>query len=261
MTACLAAGPDACASHDTAAVLLALGAGVVHAEPIHVTVGRGGSTRGRLPTGVQVHRSRPLTALDRAIVNGIPVTRPARILVDLAGCLRTEALAEVVDDTLVRHKTVTAASVLSVLERVQPRAGGPRLRAVLTPWMSGPQPQSPAEMRLLRQLVAAGLPMPKRQYEIFDKTGRFVARADLAYPEARIAIEYLGARHHGPRATPADERRRNRIIDADWLPISATADIQRDGLPLLVQTLARALSQRSPSPVRLRPATRRRSAS
>ena len=55
------------------------------------------------------------------------------------------------------------------------------------------------EVRLERILVSAGLPRPRRQYEVRHE-GKLVARADLAYPGYQIAIEYEGVRWHTGRA-------------------------------------------------------------
>ena len=49
---------------------------------------------------------------------------------------------------------------------------------------------------LARYLVADGLPTPVHQHVVRDKTGRFVARVDLAYPEAGLIVEYESAAHH-----------------------------------------------------------------
>ncbi len=56
-------------------------------EPIHITIqGDACDPRSQMaaPPGVVIHRSPPLHPDDLAVVNGIPVTSPARTLVDLA---------------------------------------------------------------------------------------------------------------------------------------------------------------------------------
>jgi very-short-patch-repair endonuclease len=70
------------------------------------------------------------------------------------------------------------------------------------------------ETRLRLTLVLGGLPRPVTQHRIYDHTGRFVARVDLAYPELRIAIEYDGENHKERWAE--DMVRQNRIIGAGW---------------------------------------------
>ncbi len=65
-------------------------------EPIHVTIaGCPGDPRvQRDPEGVVVHRVPALHPDDRTTVNGIPVTTPARTLIDLAEVLGETELRE-----------------------------------------------------------------------------------------------------------------------------------------------------------------------
>jgi hypothetical protein len=56
-------------------------------EPIHITIpGRADDPRDLppAPPGVIIHRTPPLHPDDVTVVNGLPVTTPARTLVDLA---------------------------------------------------------------------------------------------------------------------------------------------------------------------------------
>jgi hypothetical protein len=166
----------------------------------------------------------------------------------MAGYLAAPALDDLVDDVLWRYGTVQPRTVLDTLCRVQPRSGGTRLRAALDPWLSGPRPGSPPEMQLLRRLVEAGLPTPHRQFMIFHpQTHKFVARPDLAYPDARLAVEYDGARTHGPRHRPTDARRDQRIAAAGWLALYAhTEDAARASCGAFVQRVQEELIRRAP---------------
>jgi hypothetical protein len=241
LTACLSAGDEAVASHATAAILLSLAPNVVKPEPIQISVPRASSRRIPVPAGVVVHRPRSLLPRDRAVVGGIPVTKPGRTIVDLAACLPAMGLNEVVDEAFFRYPTLSAAALARRHAAGTKAQKAQKLKAALAPWMEGAAPGSPAEMRLFRRLVESGLPAPVRQHEIFDAAGAFVARADLAYPEAKIAIEYLGERHHGPRRTAADEVRRNAMIDVDWLPMHTTAEDEEDRF---IRQVARQLRAR-----------------
>ena len=74
------------------------------------------------------------------------------------------------------------------------------------------------ETLMLEVLRRHGLPAPVPQYEVWDQ-GRFVARVDAAYPEARLAIEYQSYQEHvGPeplvRAQPADSTASERTAGA-----------------------------------------------
>ena len=90
--------------------------------------------------------------------------------------------------------------------------------------------ESEASTLLLRLLADHGLPAPVPQYEIRDRDGRLVARADFAYPDLKIAIEYDSYRHHlGKEALVRDSGRRNAVVALGWLPITATANDLRSG--------------------------------
>ncbi len=75
-----------------------------------------------------------------------------------------------------------------------------------------------------------GLPLPVPQYAIFHNR-RFVARADFAYVEARVAVEYESYEQHtGKLALERDSARRNQMLVIGWLPLSATqADLRTGG--------------------------------
>ncbi len=71
---------------------------------------------------------------------------------------------------------------------------------------------------------------PVAQYRVHDRYG-FVARVDLAYPEARLAIEYDGLWHAERRAFLDDRRRLNRLDAAGWLVVHVTVeDLRRPDL-------------------------------
>ena len=76
--------------------------------------------------------------------------------------------------------------------------------------------ESPLEQRLRRLLIKNGLPVPATQHEVRDR-GKLVARVDLAYPLARLAIEADGYRYHTGRAAwQRDLVRRNALSLLGW---------------------------------------------
>jgi len=89
--------------------------------------------------------------------------------------------------------------------------------------------QSPMETRLRWLLIQAGLPRPQVQVDVHDTSGRFLGRADLYYPQARLIIEFDGANHRD-RMTE-DLRRQNAILSAGYQLLRFTsADLyQRPG--------------------------------
>src|SRR5438270_2923593 len=117
LAACLLAGPGAVVSHRSAAVVW----GVSGFRPARVEIPAppGASARSTL---ARVHRS-VVTGVRR---DGVPVTQPARTIVDLAGVVGGEALEEAVDDVLCRR-----LCRLDELAAPPGRRGSAALRAVL----------------------------------------------------------------------------------------------------------------------------------
>ncbi len=199
LAACLVAGPGAVVSHRSAAVLW----GISGFRPgrLEMTVPVGRSNRNAL---ARVHRS-TVKGVRR---DGVPVTTVARTVADLSAVVGADVLEEAVDDVLCRR--------LVSLDELRRRAGSKALRAVLEAWNGDALPAGVAEMRVVRELLAAGLPQPVRQHEI-RVAGELAARVDLAYPDQRLAIELDGFRWHAGRGPfRSDRRRRNRIEAAGW---------------------------------------------
>ena len=211
LAACLLAGPGAVVSHRSAAVLWRVSG--FRPGRVDITVPAGRSSRNAL---ARVHRSHHMEGTMR---DGVPVTRPARMLTDLAGVVGGDVLEEAVDDVLCRR-----LCRLDQLSAPAGRRGARALRAVLEAWNGDALPAGVAEMRVVRALLAAGLPDPVRQYEIFHE-GVFVARADLAYPDVRLAMELDVFRWHAGRGPfRSDRLRRNRIEAAGWRLLEAAPE-------------------------------------
>lgn len=81
--------------------------------------------------------------------------------------------------------------------------------------------ESPMETRLRWLLIQSGLPKPQVQPNLHDANGRFVGRADLYYPQARVVIEYDGANHR--ERLVEDDRRQNSIVNSGHRVLRFTA--------------------------------------
>ena len=125
MAAVLALGGDAVLSHATAAGawdLRRLGSGA-----IHVTVP---STAGRKRRrGIRLHRSRTLRPTDTTTHRGIPITTPARTIIDLARTLEGRPLEHALD-------LADQRSLIDFAELHQ-RPIPPSLQAVLSLYTAG----------------------------------------------------------------------------------------------------------------------------
>jgi very-short-patch-repair endonuclease len=188
----LAAGPEAVVSHRTAAALFGLRR--VTCSSVEVTVWGRRAPKGR---GLVGHRSDLLLPGDRTKVGIVPVTTPARTLLDLALVLEPPRLEGALDDVLVRH-----LASLANLERLLGRFDGlrrPGVRALaelVEERRRGKRPsQTGLEDELLEVFRAYGLPTPERQFQIQLPNGG-TAIFDAAYPDLLLGFEADGDRWH-----------------------------------------------------------------
>jgi very-short-patch-repair endonuclease len=141
------------------------------------------------------------------ISKGLAGTSIVRTLRDLA--LRLPRV-----ETLVAIDAALCAGLIDRSTITAPR----RLRTVA---VHAEPAESPMETRLRWLLIKAGLPKPEVQTELRDSDGRFIGRADLYYPTARLVIEYDGANHRDRLVE--DNRRQNALISAGYKVLRFTA--------------------------------------
>jgi very-short-patch-repair endonuclease len=156
-----------------------------------------GPTERRIP-GIITHRSRKP---EGTIWRGIPVTTPARTLVDLSSVLAVEALARACHEASIKHGT-TPNEVEAALARRSNARGAAELRRVLR----GDErvSLSALERRFLALLQEAGLPLPVTNR---PAGGRYV---DCRWVERRLTVELDGYRYHSSRYAWEQDRRRER---------------------------------------------------
>ena len=216
----LGAGTGAVASHHTAAALWRL-AGFRPHEVIDVTTARG--RRPRHPSG-RLHRSLHLPPDHLGAMAGIPVTRPARTLVDLAGVIPPGRAERVIDNALNMGLVTTRDLNAVTAELTRPgRPGIALMRRLLDERGSGyVAPASELEARYLALTRAAGLPDPVRQHDVGDEQD-WMGRSDYAYPPVRVLVELDSRRHHLAKLDfEADRARDNTRVAAGWRPLRFT---------------------------------------
>ena len=98
--------------------------------------------------------------------------------------------------------------------------------------------ESPMETRLRWMLLDSGLPRPQVQAELRNDDGRFLGRADLYYPSARLVIEYDGANHRDRLVE--DNRRQNALLGAGFKLLRFTAADRPEAITTLVRRALRA---------------------
>ena len=89
--------------------------------------------------------------------------------------------------------------------------------------MGDPRAESPMESVLRWLLHDAGLPAPDLQYVVRDGAGDFLGRADLAWPEQRVLVEFDGDVHRDRDVFVNDLRRQNRLVAAGWTVLRFTS--------------------------------------
>jgi hypothetical protein len=100
--------------------------------------------------------------------------------------------------------------------------------------------ESPRESVLRLIIVLSGLPEPECNLNIFDPSGQFLARADLAYPQFKLMLEYQGDQHRTDRAQwRRDIRRVGSVEDNGWQVLQFTDDDLRDPTALVARIVRR----------------------
>ena len=110
--------------------------------------------------------------------------------------------------------------------------------------LADPRAGSLPESRMRVHLALDGL-HPEVQYRVYHR-GRLVGRADLAFPERRLAVEYDGVWHGALLQVGPDRDRLNRLHAAGWDVVFITAQHLREPRRL-VCTVRVALEARQAS--------------
>jgi Transcriptional regulator, AbiEi antitoxin len=154
MAAVLAGGPGAVLSHASAAALWEIRGGSPRRTDITTRLG------GREREGLRVHRSRCLTPDEVTTRHGIPVTAPARTVLDLAATLNRDQLKRLLDQVELRELTDYPA--LDALARARAgHRGAARLRRALATYEAGSDRTKSGLERLFRTICQHhGLPQP-----------------------------------------------------------------------------------------------------
>ena len=210
--AVLAVGKDAVLSHVSAAALWRLidGARLPRHRPVDVTTSR---CLGQRP-GIRVHRSTTPLRSDRTRLFGIPITKPARTLVDITALVEPQVL----------RRAVREAEVLRLADTTRlpfaGRHGAPRLRELTG---AGPvRTRSELKDRTLALLLRHGFPGLRTSARVTTAERRY--EVDFLFPDARVVIEADGERYHGNRLACEDDAEKQaaleaagyRVVRVDW---------------------------------------------
>ena len=168
---------------------------------------------------------RDLRPEDTCMIGGVRATTPLRTAMDL-GCRLSRRSALAALDAFMRMYGVTRDDMYRLLPRYRRRRGVVQLRQLIP--LADPRSESTGESWTRCAIHDAGLPAPELQHWIVVD-GRPVYRLDLAYPHARVAVEYDGREfHEGEAAELSDKMRRKWLRDHGWTVIVVDKDSFKD---------------------------------
>ncbi len=186
---------------------------------------------------VVVHRILHLAEF-RTTTNGLPVTTPARTLVDLAEHIHPRQL-EIALDRALNQSIVTLNEISHCLTFLAEtgRARASALRRLLSARTTTDEgAESFLERKILRWIRDAKLPHPVAQHWV--DVGPHHYRLDFAYPHWKLAVEVDGPHHLLPSNAASDHERDARLSTDGWLVLrvghTGTAD---SFIPLLRRAL------------------------
>ncbi|PZS09230.1 MAG: hypothetical protein DLM64_11005 [Solirubrobacterales bacterium] len=203
LAAVLACGEEAFVSHQSAAAVWGIrpgGQGEVEVTVVARDVGR-------RRKGIHVHRAAVIDPVDLGRHRGIPITAPARTLLDVAAARRGRELERAFDEALVR-RLVSEASVRAVLRRYPGRRGSRPLSALVDGGGLPAMTRSQAEELFLELLRKAGLPRPA----VNASLGRY--EVDFLWRAERLVVEIDGFTFHRERGAFEADRHRDAELKA-----------------------------------------------
>jgi very-short-patch-repair endonuclease len=199
--AVLACGPGALVGHRSAASIYgALSYPAAGDVWLTTTAERGAGTR-----GVRVTVTRVLEPRDVWFHGWLPLTSPARTLLDLAGVVDDERLEEAVAKMQVR-RLVREGDLRDQLARSAGRRGARALRKLVERYAPAAATRSKAERLMLRLIRRAGLPEPLVNAQL----GRWYP--DFYWPQQRVVAEFDSYEFHTDvRAFRQDREKSNDL--------------------------------------------------
>lgn len=233
MAAVVWAGDGAVASHESAAAVL----GLDNFKPDKIEISTPRSIR---PNGlpIVVHRVKRFGTADRTVHRGIPITSPARLVIDLAGELDLPALVRVIDDCL-RRRYFTFIRLRWQVKQAGKKPGVRNLRRVLE---NPVVPHSVLERKMVELLDSANLPKPAMQLRI-KENANLIGQVDFSYPNRKLVIETDGRWFHfGDERFEEDRQRRNALESRGWRVLNFTWRDLIERPDQVVADIARALA-------------------
>lgn len=187
-------------------------AGTQH--PIHVLLA--GRNASPVP-GVRIHRTKAVAQQDIRWRHGIPVTSPARTLLDLAGVFDDFELEAALSAAL-RRSAVRPTQIIDVIARNPHAKGVRKLRTLVEAAAKPHDTRSDYERQLLALIREAELPLPR--------TNAYVGphMVDMLWPDLKFVVEFDSWSFHGDRSSFEQDRLRDQVLStADHQVMRVTA--------------------------------------
>jgi very-short-patch-repair endonuclease len=145
--------------------------------------------------------------------NGVPLTSPARTLVDCAGILDGREIGKLIEGTAVAG-LLDVAAVDRILDGPR-RRGSKQLLRSLAPWRRyrrGITIRSRMEAKLLPLLTEAALPIPETNVRL--RLGGKAYEVDFLWRPQKLVVETDGGRFHDHPAAGERDSARNHVLTA-----------------------------------------------
>lgn len=206
----LDAGPSTYLSEDSAATMWDVPGFCL--DPIEVMSTRGRAVRSSLAT---VHLPRHLPDPFAATLDGVPVVRPALLLLQLSARVHPARLARILDH-LWSRRLLSGPSVRAELAPVMHRGrpGTANLRRLLDSLPDDYVPTASAlESRFASIISLHDLPRMRRQVDLGDDV-RWCGRVDFLAEEFPLVVEVQSDRFHTALGDAASDLERRRRLEA-----------------------------------------------
>jgi very-short-patch-repair endonuclease len=171
----------------------------------------------------EVRTTADLPPSDCTTVDAIPSTGPTRTLIDLGAVLPVHVFEDVLDTAIVRRLVRADRLASRARDLWAPRRKGcgvvltlleqrhPDLARAANLW----------EARVVRVVRKLGMPDPCLNHPV--RVGGRRRYLDMAWPDAKVAVEFDGFVPHATRRVFDDDRaRQNDLVDDDWCVFRVT---------------------------------------
>jgi hypothetical protein len=201
------------------------------------------SSRTRPPPLI-ITRNDTLAAGEQTVVDGIPVTTPARTAFDLGrrDVGRKDSLLSAVKrlDALGQATGVTASDVMALVRLHRGARGMKQLREALALMDAGAE--SPQETATRLALIDGRLPVPETQIIVCDEWGVIVARIDMGWREWCVGVEFDGAQHWtDPLQRSKDIDRAAELARLGWVIIRVSYEMLHNRPEVVIERVRQAL--------------------